>query len=155
MKKLTIYYCAHIAINTVLLIAFYSHINFHVLSLIPIFLVALMLFQTTFFKIDSKKDSCGDTAYSVGNGVRLTEQEQAYQYAYLKHSFLLCIPFEWPLIFFFASYWKLIGIVPYILAYVIGAVVFKVKNGKAIQARINREKKELEEQMKREKMGLK
>ena len=155
MKKSSIYYGCHILINAVLLLVFSSHIKFHALSLLPIFLIALMLFQTTLFKLDTKNDTVGDTAYSVGNTVRLTEEEQACQYSYLKHSFLLCIPFEIPLIFFLPSYWKLIGIVPYILAYIIGAVVFKVKRGNVIQERINREKKELEEQTAREELGLK
>ena len=155
MKKLSIYYGCHIAINIVLLLAFSSYVNIHLLSLLPIFLIALMLFQITLFKLDTKNDTVGDTAYSVGNTVRLTEKEQACQYSYLKHSFLLCITFEFPLIFFLPSYWKLVGIVPYILAYIIGGVVFKVMHGKAIQERINREEKELEEQIQREELGLK
>ena len=153
MKNLSIYYGCHIVINVVFLVAFSSHIQFHILSIVPIFLIALMLFQTTLFKADTK--AVGDTAYSVGNTVRLTDEEQTLQYSYLKHSFLLCIPFELPLIFFLPSYWKLIGIIPYILAYIIGGIVFKVKNGKEIQERIDREKKELKDQMRREELGLK
>ena len=114
-----------------------------------------MSFQTTLFKVDTKNNTVGDTAYSVGDTVRLTEEEQTLQYAYLKHSFLLCIPLELPLIFFLPSYWKLIGIIPYILAYIIGGIVFKVKNGKAIRDRTDREKKELEDQMRMEELGLK
>ena len=155
MKKLSIYYGVHAFINIVLLLVFHSDIKPHFMSLLPIFLIALMLFQTTLFKMDAKNDTIGDTAYSVGNTVRLTDQEQALQYSYLKHSFLLCVPFEIPLIFFLSSYWKLIGIIPYILAYIIGGIVFKIKNGKAIQERMNREEKELEKQIQREEMGLK
>ena len=151
MKKLSIYYACHVAINIVLLLAFASYIELHVLSLLPVFLIALMLFQITLFK----GDTLGDTAYSAGDTVRLTEEEQILQYSYLRCSFLFCIPFEFPLIFFLSSYWKPIGIVPYILAYVIGGVVFKIKNGKAIQERMNREEKELEKQIQREEMGLK
>ena len=154
MKKISIYYGVHTFINIVLLLVFHSDIKLNFMSLLPIFLIALMLFQTTLFKMDSKKCTIGDTAYSVGNAVRLTDQEQAFQYSYLKHSFLLCVPFEIPLIFFLSLYWKLIGIIPYILAYIIGGIVFKIKNGKAIQERMNREKKELEKQIQREEMGL-
>ena len=155
MKKISIYYGCHIVFNMALLLVFSLHIKLHVLSLLPVFLIALMLFQTTLFKGDTKNYTLGDTAYSVGDTVRLTEEEQILQYSFLKCSFLFCIPFEFPLIFFLSSYWKLIGIVPYILAYVIGGVVFKIKNGKAIQERINGEKKELEEQKQREGVGLK
>ena len=155
MKKLSIYYGCHIVVNIALLIIFSAYLELHLLSLLPVFLIALMFFQTTLFKANSNNDAVGDTAYSVGNTVRLTEEEQKCQYSYLKHSFLLCIPFEIPLIFFLPSYWKLIGIIPYILAYIVSSIVFKLKHGNAIQERINREKKELEEQTAREELGLK
>lgn len=155
MKKLGIYYGFHFVINIALLIIFSSYIEFHILSVLPAFLFVLMIFQITMFKENIKDDAIGDTAYSVGNTVRLTEEEQKWQYSYLKHSFLVCIPFEIPLIFFLPAYWKLFGIIPYIFAYIIGAIVFKLKKGKEIQDRVIKERKVLEEQIRREKMGLK
>ena len=155
MKKLSIYYGCHIVVNIALLIIFSAYVELHLLSVLPVFLIALMFFQATLFKANAKNDTVGDTAYSVGNTVRLTEEELECQYSYLKHSFLVCIPFELPLIFFFHSYWKLLGMVPYILAYIIGGIVFKLKKGKEIQDRVIKEKKELEEQIRREEMGLK
>lgn len=155
MKKLSIYYGFHFVVNIALLIIFSAYIELHILSVLPVFLIILMFLQTTIFKVNSRNDAIGDTAYSVGNSVRLTEEEQECLYSYLKHSFLICIPFEIPLIFFLLSYWKLIGIIPYILAYIIGSIVFKLKKGQEIQNRIIKEKKELEEQIKREELGLK
>ena len=154
MKKIGFYYGCHILVNVALLIVFSSYIELHLLSVLPVFLIALMFLQITLFK-PNEKDTVGDTAYSVGNTVRLTKEEQERQYSYLKHSFLFCIPFEIPLIFFLPSYWKTLGIIQYFLAYIIGGVVFKLKNGKEIRDRINREKKELENQIQREEMGLK
>ena len=155
MKKLSIYYGCHIVVNIALLIIFSAYVELHLLSVLPVFLIALMFFQATLFKANAKNDTIGDTAYSVGNTVRLTEEEQAIQYSYLRHSFLFCVPFEIPLIFFLSSYWKLFGIIPYILAYIIGSIVFKLRKGQEIQNRIIKEKKELEEQIRREEMGLK
>ena len=155
MKKLSIYYGCHIVVNIALLIIFSAYIELHILSVLPVFLIVLMFFQATLFWANAKNDTIGDTAYSIGNAVRLTEEEQAIQYSYLRHSFLFCVPFEIPLIFFLSSYWKLFGIIPYILAYIIGSIVFKLKKGQEIQNRIIKEKKELEEQIKREEMGLK
>ena len=155
MKKLSIYYGCHIVANSALLIIFSAYVELHLLSVLPVFLIVLMFFQATLFKTNAKNDTIGDTAYSVGNTVRLTEEEQECQYSYLRHSFLFCVPFEIPLIFFLSSYWKLFGIIPYILAYIIGSIVFKLKKGQEIQNRIIKEKKELEEQIKREEMGLK
>ena len=155
MKKLSIYYGCHIVANIALLIIFSAYVELHLLSVLPVFLIVLMFFQATLFKTNAKNDTIGDTAYSVGNTVRLTEEEQECQYSYLRHSFLFCVPFEIPLVFFLPSYWKLFGIIPYILAYIIGSIVFKLKKGQEIQNRIIKEKKELEEQIKREEMGLK
>ena len=155
MKKLSIYYGCHIVVNIALLIIFSAYVELHLLSVLPVFLIVLMLFQATLFKTNAKNDTIGDTAYSVGNTVRLTEEEQECQYSYLRHSFLFCVPFEIPLIFFLPSYWKLFGIIPYILAYIIGSIVFKLKKGQGIQNRIIKEKKELEEQIRLEEMGLK
>ena len=155
MKKLSVYYGCHIVVNIALLIIFSAYLELHLLSFLPVFLIVLMIFQATLFNLDTKNDTVGDTAYSVGNTVRLTEEEQECQYSYLRHSFLFCVPFEIPLIFFLSSYWKLFGIIPYILAYIIGSIVFKLKKGQEIQNRIIKEKKELEEQIKREEMGLK
>ena len=155
MKKLSIYYGCHIIANIALLIIFSAYVELHLLSVLPAFLIVLMFFQATLFKTNAKNDTIGDTAYSVGNTVRLTEEEQECQYSYLRHSFLFCVPFEIPLIFFLPSYWKLFGIIPYILAYIIGSIVFKLKYGQEIQNRIIKEKKELEEQIRWEEMGLK
>ena len=155
MKKLSIYYLIHIAMNVILVIAFRDSISLHFLSALPLLLFALMIFQTTLFKTDRKSENIGDTAYSVGDTVRLTDEEQNNQFSYLKHSFLLCLPFEIPLIFFLPSYWKLLGLVPYIFAYIIGGVVFKVKMGKQIKIRVEAEKRNLEEQRKREELGIK
>lgn len=152
---LKIYYGCHIILNIAFLSVFSSNIQFHVLSLVPIFLIALMLFQISFFEENMENDSDGDTAYSVGNTIKFTKEEQACQLAYLKYSFLICVPFEFPLIYFMSSYWKILGVLLYFLAHIIGGVVFKVKYGKAIRERINMEKKDLEEQMRREELGMK
>ena len=155
MRKLGLYYLFHIILNATFLILFSSHAKFQIFSLIPAFLIILMLFQTTLFKSNAQSGTIENTTYSVGNTIKLTPKEQESQYSYLRHSFLLCIPFELPLIFFLDSYWKLIGVLPYIFSYIIGGVVFKIKNGAEIKNRIDLEKKELEEQIKREEMGLK
>lgn len=154
MKKLSVYYLIHIIINILMLIFFSEFVNIHLLSVLPIFLFCLMIFQITLFKRDNQRTTIGDTSYSVGNTVRLTDEELDYQNSYLRLSFLLCLPFEIPLIFFLSSYLKLLSVIPYIIAYIIGGIVFKVKFKKKIQSRIEAEKKELEEQKKREELGV-
>ncbi len=154
VKKLNIYYLVHIALNVILVIAFRNSLNITALSVLPLFLIVLMFFQIALFKPKNYDFTC-DTAYSVGDVVRLTQEEQVKQYSYLKCAFLLCVPFELPLVLFLPTYWKLLGVIPYILAYIIGAIVFKAKMGKQIQSRIEAEKRNLEEQIKKEELGLK
>lgn len=141
--------------NVILVIAFQNSLNITALSVLPLFLMLLMFFQIALLKPGENYDFAGDTAYSFGGVVRLTQEEQAKQYLYLKSAFLLCAPFELPLVLFLPSYWKLLGVIPYILAYIVGAIVFKAKIGKQIQIRIEAEKRKLEEQIEKEELGLK
>ena len=155
MKKISIYYIVHTVINMALLIAFRANIVVDFLSVVPVFLIVLMLIQAPMFKVDIHRNSLGDTAYSTGNTVRLTDDELEKQYKYTRYSFYGLIPFVFPFIFFFSSYAKLCSIIPYILAYIVGNVIFKFKYGKTIKARLELEKEELRKQLQNEELGIK
>ena len=155
MKKISIYYIVHTVINMTLLIAFRANIIVDFLSVVPVFLIVLMLIQAPMFKVDIHRNSLGDTAYSTGNTVRLTDDELEKQYKYTRYSFYGLIPFVFPFIFFFSSYAKLCSIIPYILAYIVGNVIFKFKYGKTIKARLELEKEELRKQLQNEELGIK
>ena len=155
MKKISIYYIVHTVINMALLIAFRANIIVDFLSVVPVFLIVLMLIQAPMFKVDNHRNSLGDTAYSTGNTVRLTDDELEKQYKYTRYSFYGLIPFVFPFIFFFSSYAKLCSIIPYILAYVVGKLVFQLKHGKIIKNRLELEKEELQKQIQNEELGIK
>ncbi len=155
MKKLSIYYIIHVVINLGLLVAFRANIIIDFLSVLPVFLIVLMLIQAPMFKVDMHRNSLGDTSWATGNTVRLTEDELEKQYKYMRYSFYGLIPFVFPFIFFFSSYAKLFSIIPYILSYVVGNVIFKVQYGKAIKARLELEKEELRKQLQKEELGIK
>lgn len=155
MKKISIYYIVHTVINMALLIAFRENIIVDFLSVVPVFLIVLMLIQAPMFKVDIHRNSLGDTAYSTGNTIRLTDDELEKQYKYTRYSFYGLIPFVFPFIFFFSSYAKLCSIIPYILAYIVGNVIFKFKYGKTIKARLELEKEELRKQLQNEELGIK
>ena len=155
MKKFSVYYIVHIVINIVSLFAFRTNIAVDFLSVVPVFLILLMLIQAPMFKIDIHRNSLGDTAYSTGNTVRLTDDELEKQYKYTRYSFYGLIPFVFPFIFFFSSYAKLFSIIPYILSFVVGNVIFKVQYGKAIKARLESETEELRKQLQKEELGIK
>ena len=155
MKKISIYYIVHTVINMALLIAFRANMIVDFLSVVPVFLIVLMLIQAPMFKVDIHRNSLGDTTYSTGNTVRLTDDELEKQYEYTRYSFYGLIPFVFPFIFFFSSYAKLCSIIPYILAYIVGNVIFKFKYGKTIKARLELEKEELRKQLQNEELGIK
>ena len=152
---MSIYYIVHIVINIALLIAFRTNISIDFLSGVPVFLIVLMLIQAPMIKIDMHRNSLGDTSWATGNTVRLTDDELEKQYKYMRYSFYGLIPFVFPFIFFFSSYVKLCSIIPYILAYIVGNVIFKVKYGKAIKRRLALEKEELRKQLQNEELGIK
>ena len=155
MKKIGLYYATHAVINAVLLIAFHNSIAFHYLSLAPLVLIAIMLFNLLLFKEQTKeKTYYGDTAYSE-SAARLSFGEQKEANAYFRLSFLLMIPFEIPFIFFLPSYFKLFSLIPFILAYVLGGLISRKKMGERVKARLDAEKQELVEQKCREELGLK
>ena len=74
---------------------------------------------------------------------------------YFRVIFLLMIPFEIPFIFFLPSYFKLLSLIPFIFAYVLGGVITRKKMGKRVEARLSAEAQELAEQKRREELGLK
>ena len=154
MKK-SIYYIVHLVVNLVLLVAFRSNIVIDFMSGVPVFLIALMLIQAPLIRVDMHRTSLGDTQYSAVNMVRLTDDELEKQYKYTRYAFYGLIPFVFPFIFFFSSYAKLCSIIPYILAYVVGNVIFRFKYGKTIKARLEAEKEELRKQIQNEELGIK
>ena len=155
MKKIGLYYVIHAVINAVLLITFHNSIVIHYLSMAPLVLIAIVLFNLLLFKEQTEeKTYYGDTAYSE-SAARLSFEEQKEANAYFHLSFLLMIPFEIPFIFFLPSYFKLFSLVPFILAYVLGGLISRKKMGERVKARLDAEKQELAEQKRREELGLK
>ena len=66
-----IYYCITIIANIVAAIVFYKNINVTVLSVMPLFLIALMIFQALLFK-NEKVENGFRTTY----GSNLTEKKE-------------------------------------------------------------------------------
>ena len=66
-----IYYCITIIANIVVAIVFYKNINVTVLSVMPLFLIALMIFQALLFK-NEKVENGFRTTY----GSNLTEKKE-------------------------------------------------------------------------------
>ena len=72
----------------------------------------------------------------------------------MRNAFVVTLPLYIPLICFFSSWVKTIGsLALFVLGFMGGALVFKIKYKSELSARIVKEDRELEEQKSREELG--
>ena len=143
-----IYYCITIIANIVAAIVFYKNINVTVLSVMPLLLIALMIFQALLFK-NEKVENGFRTAY--GSNLTADEENKMLDSG---SSFLLdTIPWMIPFVLFFPSIVKVLSILVYFIGLVGGLILYRIKNKEKIVNRINAEEKERQEQEKREQFG--
>ena len=143
-----IYYCITIIANIVAAIVFYKNINVTVLSVIPLFLIALMIFQALLFK-NEKVENGFRTTY----GSNLTADEENKMLDSGSSFLLATIPWMIPFILFFPSIVKVISILVYIVGLVGGLILYRIKNKGRIVNRMDAEEKERQEQEKKEQLG--
>ena len=143
-----IYYCITIIANIVAAIVFYKNINVTVLSVMPLFLIALMIFQALLFK-NEKLENGFKTAY----GSNLTADEENKMLDSGSSFLLATIPWMIPFILFFPSIVKVISILVYIVGLVGGLILYRIKNKGRIVNRMDAEEKERQEQEKKEQLG--
>ena len=143
-----IYYCITALANIISVIAFYKNINITVLSVLPLALIALMIFQAILLK-GERAENGFETAYASN----LTADEQNTM-SNIGSAFLLAtIPFMIPFVIFFSSPVKLISILVYIVGLLGGGVIYRLKNNGKIKKRVENENKERIEQEKKEQLG--
>lgn len=145
---MVIYYCITIIANIVAAIAFYKNINVTVLSVMPLFLIALMIFQALLFK-NEKVENGFRTTY----GSNLTADEENKMLDSGSSFLLATIPWMIPFILFFPSIVKVISILVYIVGLVGGLILYRIKNKGRIVNRMAAEEKERQEQEKKEQLG--
>lgn len=143
-----IYYCITIIANIVAAIVFYKNINVTVLSVMPLLLIALMIFQALLFK-NEKVENGFRTAY----GSNLTADEENKMLDSGSSFLLATIPWMIPFILFFPSIVKVLSILVYFLGLVGGLILYRIKNKGKIVNRIDAEEKERQEQEKKEQLG--
>lgn len=143
-----IYYCITIIANIVAAIVFYKNINVTVLSVMPLLLIALMIFQALLFK-NEKVENGFRTAY----GSNLTADEENRMLDSGSSFLLATIPWMIPFILFFPSIVKVLSILVYFVGLVGGLILYRIKNKGKIVNRIDAEEKERQEQEKKEQLG--
>ena len=145
---MVIYYCITILANIATIPIFYEYINISALSIVPLFLIALMIFQALFFK-NEKIENGFRTAY----GSNLTADEENKMLSNGSSFLFATIPWMIPFVLFFPAIVKVLSILVYIIGLVGGLILYRVKNKGEIVNRINAEEKERQEQEKREQLG--
>ena len=143
-----IYYCITIIANIVATIVFHKSINVTVLSVMPLFLIALMIFQALLFK-NEKVENGFRTTY----GSNLTADEENKMLDSGSSFLLATIPWMIPFILFFPSIVKVISILIYIVGLVGGLILYRIRNKGRIVNRMDAEEKERQEQEKKEQLG--
>ena len=145
---MVIYYCITILANIATIPIFYEYINISALSIVPLFLIALMIFQALFFK-NEKIENGFRTAY----GSNLTADEENKMLSNGSSFLFATIPWMIPFVLFFPAIVKVLSILVYIIGLVGGLILYRVKNkGKTVN-RIDAEEKERQEQEKKEQLG--
>ncbi len=147
MKK-NLYYCIMIIANIVLAVIFYRNINITILSFVPIFLIALIVFQVKYFK-NEKVENDFRTTY----GSNLTEDEETSMFEYISKALIAIIPWMIPFVIFFSSLIKALSIFVYVFGFISGALMYRLRNRDKVLSRIKFEEKEREEQEKKEQLG--
>ena len=145
---MVIYYCITILANIAAIPIFFEYVNISALSIVPLFLIALMIFQALLFK-NEKVENGFRTAY----GSNLTADEENKLLSSGSSFLFATIPWMIPFVLFFPAIVKVLSILVYIIGLVGGLILYRVKNkGKTVN-RIDAEEKERHEQEKKEQLG--
>ena len=143
-----IYYCITILANIAAIFIFHKNINISALSIIPLFLIALMIFQAYFFKKEKVENGFRTTYRS-----NLTDNEENNMLNSASTFLLATIPWITPFIFFFPSFVKILSVLVYIVGLIGGLILYRIKNKGKIVDRIDVEEKERQEQQMKEELG--
>ncbi len=143
-----LYFCLMLLANAVLAIIFHQSITVTLFSLIPLFLIGIMIFQSIYFKSDDAKHAFG-TAYHSG----FTHKEVAEMSLVASKALLYAVPLMIPFVLFFSSLIKAVSIIVYLVSFAAGPLVYRIKSKDSLNRRANSEKIELETQLQKEELG--
>ena len=142
-----IYYSAAILLNIMSIFILHHRIQITATSMIP----ALLSFLSFFLAFYYAHNRENDTTYSTNT--HISEAEWRDFTSYISHSHLMAIPLYLPFIWFFSSWIKLLSILLFLLTFIGSSAVFRIKHGKALQSRNEKEKNELQKQKRKEELG--
>ena len=145
---MVIYYCITILANIAAIPIFFEYINISALSIVPLFLIALMIFQALLFKTEK-----AENGFRTNYGGKLTDAEENGMNLSISKFLPATIPWMIPFVIFFPSVVKVLSIFVYVIGFGGGAVLYKLKNKDKITSRMQAEENERREQEKKEELG--
>ncbi|MBQ8746786.1 MAG: hypothetical protein IJZ08_02840 [Clostridia bacterium] len=114
-----------ILVNIAAAVFLHDHINISEMSLIPLILIALMIFQAQFFKKE-KTENGFRTAY----GSPLTAEEENELSESASVYIFAAIPLMIPFVLFFPPLVKTLSVLLYIGSFMLTSLVFRIKRNK-------------------------
>ena len=145
---MVIYYSITILANIVAAIAFFESINITALSVIPLALIVLMIFQSLFLKNEKVENG-----FRTNFGSNFSGEEENGLLSSTSRFLLWVIPFMFPFIIFFSSPIKALSVLVYVIGLIGGAALYRIKNKGKISDRMNDEEIERKEQERKEELG--
>lgn len=147
-----IYYTITIGANIVSLLIFRQHIRLSMASAVPAVVIFLLALWSFFYNEQRSKKVRGDTSYTV-SGERFSEEEQKALFSCFSKSFRIMIPLCIPFVFFFPDFVKVCSVGLCFFGIFFGRMMFNKKYSATVRTRIEKEKSELETQLKKEENG--
>lgn len=147
-----VYYTISLIISVVSFCLLSEIRNISTLSVIPIVVAALLIFWSIYYSSQQNKKTPEDSSYTV-SGERFTVDERIKLYSCLSKGFQIMIPVCVPFVLFFNDYVKMFSVLIYFAGIIVGRIFFSIRYSKEVKARINSERKDLENQLKREENG--
>ena len=146
MKRL--YHFAAYGILLCLAVCFSRHIVLTPLSILPLILTALMYVQSALIAKDHA-DPTSATAY----GGTLNEEEEVELHRLQAMGLRLFAPWTVPFVLFFSSGIKVCAIIVYLIGFLFGPVIYRIRYGGRIKERMRNEQDELRLQKQKEEQG--
>ena len=125
---MSVYYGIAVTANIAAIFILHKNINVSEVSVIPIFLIVLMIFQARLL-IGERVENGFRTAY----GSSLTSEEDNIMRNISSEFLKATIPWIIPFVFFFSSLIKTASILIYLIGMVGGPLLFRMKKGKNIK----------------------
>jgi len=145
-----IYYIIMVFLNIAAAVMFRKSLNITFLSVIPVFIMVLMLFQANYFK-NEKTEKGFSSNFTPADTYTHEEGETLLQYA--ARALFIAIPWFIPFILFFPNLVKILSVFLYMISLALGGLIYRIKNKGALNNRVNAEKEELKKQKQSEELG--